>query len=412
MGTNVAFARLRRALSLALLALAAPVHAEIVVKQAPPATEPAQDESAPEPTPAKPLNAAQRRKLAQLTVHADAGDVAAMLQLGWIYYHGDNNVARSYGEAYRRFRAAADHGNLNAMLATGYLLSRGLGTARDRNAARSLYAIAANAGYPRAWYLQSLLEGDLNTAQGTIASRQSLERAAAAGDALAANALGGVYERLGQRGTAQLWYRQAAAHGSEIATKNLQRMGDAPDTQAAELRIAQLRDRVDAGDAAATYELATRYHRGDGVAVNYGEALRLYRLAAGLGSAPAQKMMSLISSRSSSAEQINAGWMQELSRLAVVDEATDQAGQSVHLAVDEDPLTGLLDLTPQLPGGSGAAPPSGFGAAGVSVYAAGSVPVATPAPPSAAAPPPPVSNDSLLRARSLRNGAPRTGGQQ
>jgi TPR repeat protein len=384
------------------------LRAEIVVKQAPP---PAQDVPVQEPPPerVRKLNAVQKRKLADLSVRADTGDVTALLKLGWIYYRGEQ-ATRSYGEAYRRFRAAADQGNLTAMLAAGYLLSRGLGITRDRNSARQFYGIAANAGYPRAYYLQSLLEGDLGTAQSTLAARQWLERAAAAGDSLAANALGGVYERQGQRATAQLWYRQAAAHGHAVATRNLARLGDNPEPQAQDQRLRELKERADAGDAAASYELATRYHRGDGVAVNYGEALRLYRLAAGLGNTQAQRMLSLISSRSSSAEQISAAWMQELSHLAVSDDA--QAAGMASIAADEDPLGGLLEMTPQLSGGSAAATTdSGYnGASGTTLglglgTTSGNAATAPPGTNNTQSP----QSQTLQRARALRDSGARGG---
>ena len=53
--------------------------------------------------------------------------------------------------------------------------------------------------------------------------------------------------------------------------------------------IGELRERSQAGDAGASYDLAVRFHKGVGVAVNFGEAIRLYQLAAEQGSSEAQK---------------------------------------------------------------------------------------------------------------------------
>ncbi len=51
---------------------------------------------------------------------------------------------------------------------------------------------------------------------------------------------------------------------------------------------AELRRRAEQGDAAAQFELGSKYHRGDGVLQDYDEAVRWYRMAAGQGQVAAQ----------------------------------------------------------------------------------------------------------------------------
>ncbi|GAA0724826.1 SEL1-like repeat protein [Dokdonella soli] len=399
---------LQRAVLLALLACGALAHAEVVLKPAPPpaatSTEPGAAATAPlgDAPVAKKLSARMRQQLAALSRQADAGDVAAMLRLGWIYHNGED-VARSDGEAYRRFRQAADLGDLRAMMAAGFLLAKGWGVARDPNRARSYFDIAQQVGYARAFYLQSLLEDDIGGARATQAARDLLERAASAGDPIAANALGVTYERNGQAATARLWYQQAAARGSRASTRNLAHLDES--AQAALQRGDSLqRQRADsaAGDAGATYALAGHYHRGDGVQVDYGEAVRLYRLAAHQGSAPAQRMLSLILSRSTPAEPISSAWMLELSHMAL----PQNDGALPDAAGYDEALDGLLDLKPQIPAGGTAAPappqqhasaladPQLTIGAGASVApSAGTTPAAQP----------PANADALQRARGLRD---------
>ena len=78
--------------------------------------------------------------------------------------------------------------------------------------------------------------------------------------------------------------------------------------------IGELRERSQAGDSSASYDLAVRFHKGVGVAVNFGEAIRLYQLAAEQGSAEAQKVLPILLSRRTNGWQIlNSMWMQRMS---------------------------------------------------------------------------------------------------
>lgn len=338
MKTARSFLRRRIGLAGVMLIVASSASAEIVLKGGTPM---AQD--TPQEPPEAPLTT-PNRKIARIVAKAEAGDVAAMLQLGWIYYEG-RDVPQNFREAYRRFRAAADRGDFKAMLAAGYLLAKGIGVARDRSSARTLLNLAVNAGYPRALYLLSLLEGDIGSPQSVSTSRQLLERAATLGDTVAANALGTFYERAGQPATAKLWYAQAAAAGSKSALANAGRLDEAlQESEAQTQHIKELKQQVTAGNADAAYELATRFHVGNGVPVNYGEALRYYRLAAGMGHEQAKRMTSLILSRSNGGQQINATWMQELVHLALDQRSSTGEMSATSASISEDPLAGLLDF--------------------------------------------------------------------
>ena len=92
---------------------------------------------------------------------------------------------------------------------------------------------------------------------------------------------------------------------------------------------------------------ARRYHRGEGIPINYVEAIRLYRKAADLGHLQAKKMLDLIFSQSLDSGTINIFWMQRLSRV-------DVSGLTPQLPIVDGPVllareeTGLTDFIPRV----------------------------------------------------------------
>ena len=327
---------------------------ETVPSSAVPALEYQTDGGSEQPVPVAPVregrniavppnvNAKELRQLRELAALAASGDIAANLQLGWLYYRGEK-VKRSYVDAFFYFQEAANKGNIPGMLAAGYLMSFGYGVERNPNAARAYFVVAERAGFPRAAYLQSLLEESFNTAKARARARQLLERAASSGDPVAVNALANSYFRANNRTMARNWYVRALGLGSAAAGRNLERM-EKFDQQRdlREFDMKKLSENSAHGDANASYELAVRYHRGIGVAVNFGQALRYYRLAARQGSTPAEQMLSMILSRSTPAVPINAAWMQELSRTMKTPPfliGSENIGLVMEL---DDPLDGLF----------------------------------------------------------------------
>lgn len=97
--------------------------------------------------------------------------------------------------------------------------------------------------------------------------------------------------------------------------------------------------------AASNFALARRYHRGEGIPINYSEAIRLYKKAADLGSLQAKKMLHLIFSQSAANGVINIPWMQSLGHM-------DISGAAPKLSPTLGPVlltreeTGLTDFIP------------------------------------------------------------------
>jgi TPR repeat protein len=181
------------------------------------------------------------------------------------------------------------------------------------------------------------------------------ESAAKRGDPAAQNAMGVHYQLQGDRSTAEMWYRRASEQGSPAARWNLAHLARA-DANRAQLTATVLT--AETGDAAALYELAQRYHRGEGVPPDYPRALRLYRAAAAQGSEPARQMLGLILSHTDAAGNVDPAWMRQLASTppAISDrKALDPVQRDAVAAPrDDDPLSGLLALS--VPRGAVSAP--------------------------------------------------------
>jgi uncharacterized protein len=80
---------------------------------------------------------------------ADAGDTRAQTRLAWMYESG-RGVARSLGEAARRFQLAADNGEPEAQYAIAVMLATGRGLGKDRVQSKAWLARAAEQKYPAA----------------------------------------------------------------------------------------------------------------------------------------------------------------------------------------------------------------------------------------------------------------------
>lgn len=299
----------------------------------------------PAPTSAKPLPTAQARSWRD---DASRGDTKAMLRLASGHLNRTDGLPLDPAEACMWFERAAVAGEPLALLGQAYCLASGTGSPRSPGRARDLYRLLEEQGYARAYYLHALLEAQDGSAGGQQRSRSLLETAAEKGDAFAQNALGVNYERMGERATARIWYRQAAEKGSRAAKNNLsrlQKLGAA--TSSSDEGIQLVRDQAKAGDKVAQFELAQRLHRGVGVPVQFQQALRYYRLSAAQGYAPARRMLQLILSKPAADGQIDADWMRQLSSMDVggTRSEADAAGL-VPAKLDEYPLADLLSLKP------------------------------------------------------------------
>jgi TPR repeat protein len=263
---------------------------------------------------------------------------------------------------------AAGEQDPRAGVALAWALWRGLGTTPNDSAALHALRPWVERRWPRALYLAWWIQRDAAPARGKAAVEspsQVLREAAAAGDAPALNAMG-VHAALHDDATsrspsaaAMAWFVRAAQAGSAAANVNLQsaRGMSAKSGDDAREAITALTQRANQRDPVAMFELARRYHRGQGVPQDLGEALRLYGVASYLGHAPARRMMdlwtrelSLQPGRSTPAliqhrMQADAQALQRLARIDVSSVGWRTAAPSAGLWIyDDDPLLDLERL--------------------------------------------------------------------
>jgi len=309
----------------------------------PAAEEPLHECPAPRPDRDGAIGGA-RRPLArvdrELASRAAQGDPEAAFAVALRYFDGDC-VRKSFAEAHRWFEIAAASGHACALAAASHLKAEGLGVERDPATAREGLQAAQLAGCRRAFYLQALLEETSPRPERQQLARELLERGTALGDGHALNLLGAERERGGERQAAEALYRRAAAAGNRAAPVNLKRLDRYFSQRERKESIDSLRRRAQAKEPAALFALAQRYHRGDGVAADYVEALKLYRGAAQANHPPAVEMLALILSRPAARGGIDVAWMQSLAAAPL---ATDEQGKRrgvLQPVIDDDPFYGM-----------------------------------------------------------------------
>ena len=137
-----------------------------------------------------------------------------------------------------------------------------------------------------------------------------------------------------------LRYFQAAAPKSHIAASNAAIVSEA-------IQAGKPKQRSDATKLAEElYTEAQRFHRGEGHAVNYVEAIRLYRLAADKGSVEAQRMLALIYSRPLVRGSFDVQWISQLSELDLTRSTPGLRTKTAPRQLQRE-RTALIDLLPE-----------------------------------------------------------------
>ena len=198
----------------------------------------------------------------------------------------------------------------------------GCGNQPEPESARPWLAQLRKADLGRALYLEWSMAQQLAPLQVATPNNPNvvpkqpsalLLRAARAGDTYAENDLGIFYAEAGNLNEAKRLF-QLAAKDSPAAKANV---GWVDRSRSASAVIPSPAAGMDGQDL---FLRARQFHRGDGVPINYGEALRLYRLAASKGNRFAQKMLALIYTRPTPTGELNIVWMQQLASVDVTKE--------------------------------------------------------------------------------------------
>jgi uncharacterized protein len=160
-------------------------------------------------------------RLADLRQRAEAGDPAAQIQIGELYFAGEK-APFDKAEAARWYRMAADQGNPKAAFLLGFMYEVGDGVARYKVEAAKWYRQAAESGDARAQFLLASMyaRGD-GVARDSVESATWLLKAAQQGHPQAQAALLKRYysgENLfGGKEESVKWFRNAAKQGHAFA---------------------------------------------------------------------------------------------------------------------------------------------------------------------------------------------------
>ncbi len=244
----------------------------------------------------KPRIAAPSYEIAE----AISGSPEELWEIGQKYRYG-KGVEKSYKEALKWFRSAAQKGHAVAQRDLGTIYRRGLGVKKNQEEAVKWFRLSANQGYAKA-------QRDLGIAHqfGRGAPKDAIEavrwyrKAAEQGEKKAQTNLAFMYKT--GNGTAKnpeeavKWYLKAAEQGSSTAQKNLgvlYQFGKGVEKNEAEAVI-WYRKAAEQGNLKAQENLGFMYKNGLGVGVDYGEAAKWYFVAAKKGSARAQNILGLM----------------------------------------------------------------------------------------------------------------------
>lgn len=247
---------------------------------------------------------------------AAQGDAGAQYRLALDLYRAAKTPA-AYARAASLFGQSALQNHPQAITALAYLRWKGLDGEADAEEAIRLFNQAMALGDLRAKTLLGLLLSD----RGDVQGMEYLLQAAHENDPVALNELGAKYETGGPSGIddqkATSYYRNAEALGSTAARSNLTRVFVRKEYyQVLSQHLLRLAKRK---DTEAMYYLGLMYHRGEGVGINYAQALHWYRKSAERGNTKARAMLGLIFNGldESSESVIDPVWMRQVATLTI-----------------------------------------------------------------------------------------------
>lgn len=113
-------------------------------------------------------------KFAKLQKEAEAGNVDAQNNLGWIYSNG-HGATQNYQEAMKWFRLAAAQGNAGAQLSLGKMYSSGQGVEQDHVRAQMWLILAAAKGNSEAQQVLDIAAKHMTPAQIAEAKKMAID---------------------------------------------------------------------------------------------------------------------------------------------------------------------------------------------------------------------------------------------
>ena len=288
-----------------------------------------------------------RTKGKSATRTLDPGNAA--WTLGLIYLHGAG-VSQDFALAQTWFERAWKLRANQALAGLAWCAIEGCRAAPEPSKADQWIQSYKRVNRGRAIYLEWMAQERLaplriatpdllsNEKTGELRGRPLLAAAARVGDIHALIELG-LDAMTRQQPEQALRYFKAAAPKSHIAASNAALVADA-------LQAEKSKDLDATKLAEELYTEAQRFHRGEGRAVNYVEAIRLYRLAADKGSVEAQRMLALIYSRPLVRGSFDVQWISQLSELDLTRSTPGLRTKTAPRQLQRE-RTALIDLLPE-----------------------------------------------------------------
>ena len=269
----------------------------------------------------------------------------AVWQLGLLQLHG-LHVPLDPVQAKHSFERAFQLGQPNAPAGLVWCAIDGCGGRPDIDQAREYLPALRKVNPGRAAYFEWLIQEDAAPISANLPStaqrehlhsqqrkHQTLMRAVQAGDVIAKMEWGMELAAKGRTDEALEQFRsisiksEAARHNIEVLNNQLgggkNKLSGNPGQ---------------AGGAWQTFKQARVYHRGEGVPVNYTEAIRLYKRASDMGSEAAKRMLALIYSRPTADGALDVAWMQQLAYMDVnKDGSTPMNAPTAPVSLTRDP---------------------------------------------------------------------------
>ncbi len=291
----------------------------------------------------------QARTLGTTPFQALKAGQAAWL-LGLIHLHGAG-VSVNSALANQWFVISASHGYKMAIAGLAWCFYDGCQKNPDFSQALEHARSLLSVDRARAEYIMWLIEEKLRPLQGwseeknkEISSIPSplLRQAADGGDIHAMLELGIYWAQKKDYQRALAWFDRASPM-SRAAKNNAKwvRTQISSGSPQAEGKVTL----KPAPTADGLFLLARQFHRGDGVAMNYAEAIRLYRKADSAGSIKARKMLILIFSRVTTEGTIDLTWMRQLADMDIAAVVPKQLEVTEVTSLQRE-ITPLLDLLP------------------------------------------------------------------
>lgn len=216
---------------------------------------------------------------------AEAGDVKAQFQYGFMLFMGCNDLDPNHAVAAQWWRSAAAQGDLMAMIDLGQLYITGDGVPRDSQEAIRLFQKAGDGGEMQGYYHLAYMYGVGSGVKKDYAEEAKWYRVLAEKGVVDAMFMLGKFYDEGHGvpqddDQAAMWWKRAADKGHKIAAAQFAAIEARKGGDGAARAAKDLEEQAKKGNGKAAFSLAELYLKGEGVPHDPVQAKRWFEVAA------------------------------------------------------------------------------------------------------------------------------------